>query len=518
MSRALVSFDTDKIKKYVFATGSLKEIRGGSANIDGLNRHEMFKVIQEVDPGAEKVFADAGSGLFEVEEARAAEVIRRVEELYRQRTVNGSITGAWVGLGEAGEFPDLFKLLALRLRLAKERKGLREVVPAACSFTKTCGSCGREYARHQARGEEEGYLCESCLVKRKVNREQKKALVYWQKGKEAPGWESYWEKILQGLAGEEGAEGEGEVAPYPPETFSDLGKMSEPKNYMALIYADGDGFGQELETLGSVEELRNFSQMVENSLVGALNETIQENLRPAGRELPFNILLLGGDDLLLATAAEKGIGTALGLCEKFAAKTRQQGRPLTLSASVVISHAKYPFSSLLDLAEGSLKFAKDRGARRRRGFSPGYLDQGFINYQVISSGSSRGFARDYQELYTVHPGGNGHGDGRALYRTLKPYTCQELRRLVKLVGQLKDFPRNKLHLLQEIVFMDYEGSILAYLEMVIRMKKAQRLQLHQVLDAFAGPGGGQVVPPWVFSGQETLSTPFLDLVELYRFV
>jgi len=34
MRRSLVSYDTDRIKEYVFATGDLKEIRGASGILD----------------------------------------------------------------------------------------------------------------------------------------------------------------------------------------------------------------------------------------------------------------------------------------------------------------------------------------------------------------------------------------------------------------------------------------------------------------------------------------------------
>jgi len=53
MRRSLVSYDTYRIKEYVFATGDLKEIRGASGILDELNRKETERVIKSIDPTAE---------------------------------------------------------------------------------------------------------------------------------------------------------------------------------------------------------------------------------------------------------------------------------------------------------------------------------------------------------------------------------------------------------------------------------------------------------------------------------
>ena len=43
----IVAFDTDQIKKYVFATDALKEIRGASALLDELNRIKMGEIVHK---------------------------------------------------------------------------------------------------------------------------------------------------------------------------------------------------------------------------------------------------------------------------------------------------------------------------------------------------------------------------------------------------------------------------------------------------------------------------------------
>ena len=45
MSKKWIAFDTNRIKDYVFETGTLKEIRGASALLDRLNREKMPEIV-----------------------------------------------------------------------------------------------------------------------------------------------------------------------------------------------------------------------------------------------------------------------------------------------------------------------------------------------------------------------------------------------------------------------------------------------------------------------------------------
>ena len=61
---SLVALDTNHIKRYVFATDKLKEIRGASSLLDHLNRRVMDQIAAHPAFHAQKVFANGGSGLF----------------------------------------------------------------------------------------------------------------------------------------------------------------------------------------------------------------------------------------------------------------------------------------------------------------------------------------------------------------------------------------------------------------------------------------------------------------------
>ena len=298
--KVLVSFDTDRIKEYVFATGKLKEIRGASAILDELNRLDMVKKAEEFD--AETIFANGGSGMFVVPEASTAALIHAVEKEYRLRTQTCSITSATM------ELPDDFKnqdpvqcylqTLAYRLRLQKDENALHQSI-LTHPFLRTCDSCGDQYASQSSTGAETELLCGSCENKRDKNNKIQEDIEAIITGKAKEDLKhKLWHRVLQGYP----MEGKGR-----PEDFNGLGDMSEPKNYMGLIYADGDGMGKILESLNNLNEVKNFSEVVDNAIYQSVHEAILEYLKPKDTDgyFPFDILMLGGDDLVMVTAAHK---------------------------------------------------------------------------------------------------------------------------------------------------------------------------------------------------------------------
>jgi len=526
MSKALVAFDTDKIKSYIFATSALKEIVGASALIDSFNRDEIFSIIKEQDPTAEKVYADAGAGLFKVNASRADNIVIDVEKSFRKTMPSGSISGAWVP--EEDDFKLQYELLSLKLRQKKDGKIYYYTPPGAGIFIKNCTSCGNDYAcQHEEDGTierdvaGEDYLCIDCWKKRKKDREIKRQISMLKKSHErSKDSDNYflWSRLADSLK-EKNPEiynKDGFFA-RPPETFSDLAEMSEPKNYMALVYADGDGFGNEISRLSTIEEIRKFSDVVDSSIFEAMLECIDKHLQPVGGYFPFNILFHGGDDLVMVTKADKGIDVAKDFCEIFSQNAQKAGFNLTMSASVTITHGKYPFINLLSLGENSLAFAKNRGAQRRKK-NPGLFDHtGFINFQVIHSSSGRSFQEDYQTVYTGESS-QDNGSAKKMLRTLRPYTPQEIEKLLALIDDFQEFPRNKLYVLQESIFMGYNNSVLQMMSVISRLSENNRHLVFNALEKFA-PHKGQCIPPWIKigKGENVFASPFMDIVELSRF-
>jgi len=503
MRRSLVSYDTDRIKEYVFATGDLKEIRGASGILDELNRNRTERIVKDIDPTAEKIYAKGGSGMFEVYEAKAALCVQEVQKYYKAETVTGSISGAFQLSDNPLIFKEIIKNLNYKLRMVKDSpKSL--VKPVTHPFMRTCDSCGNEYAGYQ--GDDDKVICLSCKKKQekdgKIKENIKAVLSGKREVKPVKERHEIWDRLLPELM---------ESGDYNtkdkerPESFNKIGGLSSPSGYMGLIYADGDSMGDKLDQLESKEEVKKFSETVDQAVFHAVLKAITEHLQPKKEDqyFPFDILMLGGDDLVMVTTAEKALETAMSIAETFKEFTAEKlGEPLTISVGVAIAHAKFPFGNFLKLTEDLLKFAKKRG-------------KGLINFQVVSSSNSLNFSEDYNKVFKHKE--DMIKETRKFVRTLRPYNTQTLKKLIEQLRILKKsgFPRNKLQALREAVFLDYAHSTLTGVSVYSRLKE-QRVALKGIFEAVANTDGD--IPIVWFEKDDSYYTPFLDVAELYDFI
>ena len=512
--RLLVSFDTDRIKEYVFATSKLKEIRGASSILDELNRWDMIEKSREFK--AEKIYANGGSGMFTVPETSAEAFIQVVEKEYRLRTRTGSITGASIELPEGFKNQDdvrpYLQTLAYRLRLKKDENVLHQPI-LTHPFLRTCDSCGERYASQSVTKPEPELLCRSCKKKREKNNEIqidiKKGLI---NAKSEDLAHKLWHRLLDNLAHEDYPI-TGENRKDRPEDFNDLGDMSQPKNYIGLIYADGDNMGKALEQLENLDEVKNFSEAVDDAIHQAVQEAILEYLKPedSDKYFPFDILMLGGDDLVMVATADKVVEVSMKIVERFSEFIEERlGKRLTLSAGVAIAHANFPFSSLLTLAEQALKFSKKEAVRRKR-HGQEIDTEGLINFIVVNNSNSLDFDSYYEETLS--------DDDENIYRTLRPYNLVDLRYIVETIRCLKkeNFPSGKLNGLRDAIFQNRNQSILEGLMFFSRTKNKKHQQIFRDFLAYFATGSFFPCFPWFKEGEDYHS-PFLDLIELYDFI
>ena len=161
----LVLFDADRIKEFVFATGRLKEIRGGSQIVrDATDAAEIGKALGLAPD--QIVFAEGGSGLLLAADANSARDLgRRLALRYKGLTHGATLTAVAEPLGD--DFGETIGRAARRLRLAKDDVRQRRQ-PAQSPFTQPCTSCGTQPAASTYRrgaGATER-LCDACRAKR----------------------------------------------------------------------------------------------------------------------------------------------------------------------------------------------------------------------------------------------------------------------------------------------------------------------------------------------------------------
>ena len=498
MTKSLVAFDTNKIKGYVFGTATLKEIRGASALLDKLNRQEMPRLV-----GEEKIYANGGAGLFVVETSQADAAIQSVQQTYHQKTYSASIAGASVELSNS-DYDDIQAELSLirhRLRAQKDSP-TAHILPLTHSLLRFCDSCGVLYAKVV---EDEQMLCQSCHTKCQEDKSVKEEIEQWTSSSQQPDSNRLWGRLVSDL----GAHDYPTVGCQRPEDFDTLGNLSSPSGYMGLIYADGDGMGRTIEQIKNLAEMKQFAEAVDNSVYQATREAISRHLQPEqGDVWPFDVLLLGGDDLVMVTRAQSAIEVALHVVERFPTLTEEHwGSPLSLSASVVLAHTHYPIGSLLDLAESGLKFAKREAARRC--LHGEALNGGMINFLVVSSANHLDFKQCYNQTLK-------HVEGETtLYRTQRPYTVQEMKDLLSKIKRVGGVPRGKLEQLRAAAFKSRQQGTLDAMMATLRLRNED--QRRALLELVGETVDLQIHLPWIKRDGDWV-TPVLDIVELFDFV
>jgi hypothetical protein len=575
VGKTLVALDTNHIKSYVFATNKLKEIRGASSLLDRLNRDEMERLARTLDPQSELIYANGGSGLFLIESHVADKFGKKVQERYRELTAGGATITYIVqelpadtptNIVEIMEKPlgNTLALMRYRLREAKGHPPLSIATPSH-PLMRPCDFCGTFYAEESVTEEGENYLCcQSCLRKRKEDQDVKTyidACIAEYAGmlaKKSVIISPLWKKLLN------------EYLPHynyhvplnadRPSDFNYFSRFRGTKDYIGLIYADANGMGQKIGELTTLQATKDFATHIDETLYWTMAEVISEHLRIGqhdksdtesdGPIFPFDILLMGGDDIVLVTPGSIAMTVAHALAEKFYVyankKLDELQRPkneiyimdkqkqhadetFSLSIGVVLAPIKYPFGLLLDLAEDTLKFAKQDSTKTKISKKSNY-GKTRINFIVVAGSTSHSFERVYAKLHKDERQDNQ----REFYATMRPYTVEQLGYLLHMLakGNQLALGRSKLHQLREAILQqNLSTSIVDSLAVLRSWKNAKQREfvVRQVSGDY--PQWNEQQPAASFSSIEfpwhvdmpdgrikRYSTPLLDFVELYDFV
>jgi len=510
----LVGWDTDRIKNYVFATAKLKEIRGASSILDELNDD----VIRDVVGRDRVIYAAGGSALAEIEDVSEAQhLIGEVERLYRRRTKSAEITGDWVEMADANtSFGEYARRLNFKIRLRKDEK-LRRRIWLNSPVVKGCQSCGEHPA---ALVVEESFICVVCNLKRNRSKEIKDG--------------SFGSRLKQ-LLGHARAKGQwpGLTIANAPDDFEGIGEAASPKGYIGFIYCDGNRIGELFSQLDR-EPYRKLSNGMGKALREVIFDAFCHHFPNPDQVFPFEIIFIGGDDLVLVVAADKAMEIALDLCREFEKRTKRileeaglsaQRENLSLSAAVVLSHQSLPIYHLQAIADDLLKSAKQRSLSIREKENK---EVGCIDFHVVTASASElpSLARKAEWV-------RYKGDA-ILSLTERPYTTDEMEAFISRIRELQaaNFPTSKLQMLYEsIVDESMTQSQFTWAFVAGRAKKSKESAKDQFskLMAFFDPKQAEWKWPWrkaeatrlaisMVDGKKLYATPMVDVAELYEFV
>lgn len=474
----LVSFDTDRIKEYVFATEKLREIRGASRLLDSLNDEgEMQRFMASVGSNYESIFWGGGSGAVLAPSKEAAErLIEEVETLYRTGTVTASISGACIPINvESDNFGEKMKAAGFRLRRAKDEKAAR-ILPGGEAFTQPCASCQR-YPAMTVDADDNAALCASCARKREKEKSRKR------EGEQSRSFDD----------------------------LNELGERSRPSGYIGFIQCDGNNTGDLLTSLPKSDSYK--------ALAKGLRTLIEEstlNLSPESHE----VLLAGGDDLILVTTADIALKVAIGIAQHIENQSAVlldrvglNGSKCTVAVSVVLAHATFPIAAFRSLADQLLKNAKRKCAEE------GYRTS-VIDFMVVTSAGSSDIATMRDEVLTEKSFVFPHGE-RKIRLTKRPYTLSQMERLINYARRCKDIPQSQLQFLYEGLFHSQAEAIYRWGKVAGRVSKENRKVMDEFYTDFGDSVGG--LPPWQSNRDEVPEgvdavTALGDLIEIYRFV
>ncbi|MBD2429963.1 MULTISPECIES: type III-B CRISPR-associated protein Cas10/Cmr2 [Fischerella] len=350
----------------------------------------------------------------------------------------------------------------------------------------------------------------------------------------------------------------------------EIGDASAPNGFIAYIYADGNNMGGYIQKeIKNPEDYQRFSRDIsdatEKSVYAALTKHLQPHKlnsklqaeRKSTKEVwihPFEILTIGGDDVMLIVPADKALAIAKTIGEEFERQLLNKGKryksdknynpqlvhryhgkkiitdekqcKLSMSTGVLITAEDTPiyYAEKLtsQLLKSAKKYAKDL---RKQNYYGGTVD--FLVMKAVTMISSN--IGEFRSQGLIK---SGQGQQKLkLYAV--PYTLHELGGLLETAQVLKDaeFPRSQLYQIRNLLERGKQTAILNYRYFRLRLtnKNAQNLLKTQFEDAWCKPkqqNNNGNLAPWMSLKEDkqgsqekvTYETIWRDLVDLYPFI
>ena len=340
-------------------------------------------------------------------------------------------------------------------------------------------------------------------------------------------------------------------------SLKEIGNAS--KGFVAFIYADGNNMGGYIQNnLKTPEDYQRFSLDIFSATENSVYEALGEHIHPhklhglTGEEAqnrngklihPFEILAIGGDDVLLIVPANKALVIAKTIGEEFEkCLVKEADSPyklspnlqsinshryiketaavdkclLSMSAGVLITSQNTPVYYAENLTNQLLKSAKKKAKQLKKeyGYFGGTVDLLTLKSVTMISSNIEAFR---EEALVKKPSGKAK---LKLYAT--PYTLHELGGLIKTVEAFKksEFPKSQLYQIRSLLEQGKRTAILNYLYFYSRLKKGKAEIKTNFEDAWceAKTNDGNLAP-WMYDQENKLyETIWREIVEIYPFI
>lgn len=352
----LVLTDVDAIQRYVFSSVRMAAIVGASEIVRRFDDKVHALALAKTGSQARTAVVSGGNGLFVfLDEALANEFASEAARQFRKDSVNGSLTASAPFAFE----DDAGYVAALRDALAdldrRKREGTAQNEPLGLGLARSCEYCGCEPAGPEPRTKgDDRYFVGAACARKLEERDRARAA-----NSDEP----------------------------PARDFNELAG----DDYLAVVVIDGDGLGDRLKGLETVQRYQTFSDNVKRVLESALDAGFANLSSRNGREgrnagpPPFQLLYQGGDDIVMACQGR----WAFPFLEAFSAKLEEEdwswaapaGR-IGFSVGVTIARSGFPFRMAHAIAGELLRNAK-RAAKEQQNQWP----EGAIDFAIVSEAS-----------------------------------------------------------------------------------------------------------------------------------
>lgn len=320
MSKFLYGASVQGIQSYIFETNRLKEIIGASKIVESLNKIN-FKERYSLEKEPKVILQIAGSVIlsFEIEED-VKKVFKKFIKDVKEKAYGIVISQAVVSYDDYKEG---------RAKLEEMLKIQRNIVDIPQDFHFSILKQNPRTAKPLF----------------KVAKEKQKEVFYDK---------SSWQKLQ---AFNEFARDEIKNSDEKP--IFETEDLSNSKNKIAVIHADGNGLGNLVKDMDE-NELIEFSDKLDFATNEAAKNAIKRVKNESKAEFKHRVIILDGDDLSIICDATYGLMFTEYFLDEFERLTERiyKGNNLTSSAGIVYCNEKFPLHYAVDLAKSLCLVAK----------------------------------------------------------------------------------------------------------------------------------------------------------------
>lgn len=420
-----------KTKKYIVENNDIKCLRGSSYLLDNINRIRIPGYFKEKFI-PESIIYCGGGNVFAVVPDNDIDIEYDLERFYEDVTITAQ--SAFISYKTTlkdllNDYKDVIRDCEEMLEDRKKLKLYLNVDPNCGDINKgivdkdmaineimhkpiesgaklICKFCNLRDAHYTIRTSEgEKGVCLSCLHKIEAGTHAKSGFHedFQRMHLKKFGQRQYGGKKVQGL--------------------DEIGAFKN-NGYMALIYGDGNNFGNIIKNIKNVCEMMYFSRKAESSAFKATLEAIRKGYETEGEEIPFEVIELGGDDIFIITPAKSSLAMASKLIETFDKEFQNKSdidksANVTMSIGVAISKYSTPIRNMFELANKLLKKAKSYSKEMDN-------EIGTVSFAVLESNMYLELDRVKSESYDfIHQG-------------ILNYTWINMNKLINLIMKLKE--------------------------------------------------------------------------------